>query len=195
MLKLGDNYASERDLAVNHLVQTQENDLLLYDRGYYAHWFVLHHALQQRDFCFRLRRNANTQIKHITQSKKKQVVIKLDVTKGMQQKALEKGLEIVPLEVRLIRVKTAKASYVLITSLTDKKCYPMKDFYELYHLRWRVEESYKKQKAFLDVEDFNGRTVHSVRQDVHASALVHALIAMECFAGKGYSDSSVQNRK
>ncbi len=35
----------------------------------------------------------------------------------MQQKALEKGLEIVPLEVRLIRIKTAKGSYVLMTSL------------------------------------------------------------------------------
>ena len=194
-VQLGANYASERDLAASHLAQTQENDLLLYDRGYYAHWFVLQHVLQQRDFCFRLRGNANTQIKHFIQSKKKQAVILLEDTKGMQQKALEKGLEVVPLEVRLIRIKTAKGSYVLMTSLIDKKRYPMKDFYDLYHLRWRVEEGYKKQKAFLDVEDFSGRTVHSVKQDVHASALVHALIAMECFAGKGYIDGSVHNRK
>ena len=51
------------------------------------------------------------------------------------------------------------------------------------------------KKPFLDVEDFSRRTVHSVKQDVHASALVPALIAMECFASKGYIDGSVHNRK
>ena len=194
-VQLDGKHASERDLAVSHLAQTHENDLLLYDRGYYAYWFVLQHVLQQRDFCFRLRGNANTQVKSFIASGKKQALITLEATQAMQQKALEKGLEIVPLKVRLIRIKTPKGSYILMTSLTDKKRYPVKDFYDLYHLRWRVEEGYKKQKAFLDVEDFSGRTVHSIKQDIHASALVHALIAMECFAAKGYMKESVQHRK
>ena len=194
-VQLDGKHASERDLAVSHLAQTHENDLLLYDRGYYAYWFVLQHVLQQRDFCFRLRGNANTQIKSFIASGKKQAVIPLEATQAMQQKALEKGLEIIPLKVRLIRIKTPKGSYILMTSLTDKKRYPVKDFYDLYHLRWRVEEGYKKQKAFLDVEDFSGRTVHSIKQDIHASALVHALIAMECFAAKGYMKEGVQHRK
>ena len=194
-VQLGGAHASERDLAVSHLVQTEENDLLLYDRGYYAYWFALQHVLQNRAFCFRLRGNANTQIKHFISSKKRQAIITLEATQGMQQKAFEKGLDIVPLMVRLIRIKTLKGSYILMTSLTDKKRYPLKDFYELYHLRWRVEEGYKKQKAFLDVEDFSGRTVHSIKQDVHASALVHALIAMECFAATEYIESHIHDRK
>ncbi len=100
-----------------------------------------------------------------------------------------------PIQVRLIRIKTTKGSYILMTSLIDKRRYPLKDFYELYHLRWRVEEGYKRQKAFLDVEDFSGRTVHSIKQDVHASALVHSLIAMECFAAKAYIGEYVQHRE
>ncbi len=193
-VQLSGKHGSERDLAVSHLAQTQSNDLMLYDRGYYAYWFVLMHQLQNRDFCFRLRSNANRQVKDFIASKKKQAIITLDATQGMQQKALEKGLKIVPLEVRLIRIKTSKGSYTLMTSLSDKKRYPAKDFYDLYHLRWRVEEGYKKQKAFLNLEDFSGRTVHSVKQDVHASALVHALIAMECFAAKGYIEKSIDKR-
>lgn len=187
--------ASERDLAVNHLPQTHENDLMLYDRGYYAYWFVLLHVLHKREFCFRLKSNANTQIKGFVESGKKQAVITLEVTQGMQQKALDRDLEIVAINVRLIRIKTSKGSYVLMTSLTDTKRYPTKHFYDLYHLRWRVEEGYKKQKAFLDVEDFSGRTVHSIKQDVHASALVHALVAMECFASKAFISEKVQRRK
>ena len=194
-VQLDRKHASERGLAVKHLAQTHENDLMLYDRGYYAYWFVLLHHLHQRDFCFRLRSNANTQVKRFIESGKKQAVITLEGTQDMQQKALEKGLEIVPLKVRLIRIKTSKGSYVLMTSLIDTKRYPGKHFYDLYHLRWRVEEGYKKQKAFLDIEDFSGRTVHSIKQDVHASALVHALVAMECFASKELVPTKVAKRR
>lgn len=193
-VQLDANHSSERDLAVKHLAHTQENDLLLYDRGYYAYWFVLQHTLKQRDFCLRLRGNACTQVQRFMDSKKKQTVIILKGSEGMMKKAHERGLDIISIEVRLVRVKTKQGSYVLMTSLTNTKRYPLKDFYALYHLRWRVEEGYKKQKAFLDVEDFSGRTVHSIKQDVHASALIHALVAIECFAAKGYVRDEVQQR-
>nr|WP_299881733.1 IS4 family transposase [uncultured Cocleimonas sp.] len=194
-VQLDGNYSNERELAVNHLSQTGDNDLMLYDRGYYAYWFVLLHTHRQREFCFRLRRNANRQVQQFIDANKKQAIITLEATPGMRQQALEKGLEIVPVQVRLIRIKTSKGSYVLMTSLTDTRRYPAKHFYDLYHLRWRVEEGYKKQKAFLDVEDFSGRTVHSIKQDVHASAMVHALVAMECFAANDYRDPRIEKRK
>ena len=194
-VQLDGKHCSERNLAVKHLARTQENDLMLYDRGYYAYWFALHHTVEKRAFCFRLRKNANTQVKDFIASGKKQAIITLEATQGMRQKATDRALDIVPVTVRLIRIKTTKGYYVLMTSLIDTKRYPTKDFYDLYHLRWRVEEGYKKQKAFLDVEDFSGRTVHSIKQDVHASALVHALIAIECFAAKDYIQASVENRQ
>jgi len=194
-VQLDRRHASERDLAVKHLAQTNENDLMLYDRGYYAYWFVLLHALHNREFCFRLRSNASTQVKDFIKSGKKQVTISLEATQEMQKKARKKGLEIVTVKVRLIHVKTKKGGYVLMTSLTDTQRYPTRDFYDLYHLRWRVEEGYKKQKAFLDVENFSGRTVHSIKQDIHASALIHALVAIECFASKRFIPAKVKRRK
>jgi hypothetical protein len=194
-VQLDHKNTSERDLAVKHLAQTEDNDLILYDRGYYAYWFVLLHFSQGREFCFRLKSNANTQVKEFIKSGKKQAVISLVGTEGMQQKAQIRNLEIRDMKVRLIRIKTSKGVYVLMTSLTDTQGYPAKDFYDLYHLRWRVEEGYKKQKAFLDVENFSGRTVHSIKQDVHASALIQTLVAMECFASKNSIQSKVKARK
>ena len=82
-----------------------------------------------------------------------------------------------------------------MTSLTDKKQYSTNDFYSLYHLRWRVEEGFKKQKAFLDVEDFSGRTVHSVKQDIHASVLIQALVAIESFASNPLIKRKVKQRE
>lgn len=193
--QLDRKHASERELAACHLEHTQENDLLLYDRGYYAYWLVLRHVLLKRAFCFRLKSNANTQIKTFIQSGKKQAVITLESTQDTRQKARDRDMEITEIRVRLIRIKTTKGYYVLMTSLTDTQRYPAKDFYDLYHLRWRVEEGFKQQKAFLDVEDFSGRTMHSIKQDVHASVLSHALIAMECFASTPLIKAKVKHRK
>jgi len=193
--QLDRKHSSERDLAVRHLERTQDNDLLLYDRGYYAYWLVLQHILLSRDFCFRLKNNACTQVKDFIKSGKKQVIITLNSSDDMQQKALDRGLEIVNFKVRLIRIKTPKGVYVLMTSLTNQKKYATKHFYELYHLRWNIEEAYKVQKAFLNVEDFSGRTAHSIRQDVHASILIQALVAIECFASQPYIPKKVQQRQ
>jgi hypothetical protein len=46
----------------------------------------------------------------------------------------------------------------LITSLTDKKVLPYECFSELYHLRWPVEEDYKKMKSWIEIENFQERT-------------------------------------
>jgi hypothetical protein len=193
--QLGRKHASERELAVRHLEVTKDNDLLLYDRGYYAYWFVLEHSLRERDFCLRLRSNANKQIKMFTQSNKKQSIITLSPSEDMCQQARDKGLICMDITVRLIRIKTNKGQYILMTSLTDKKRYPMKDFYALYHARWRVEEGYKIQKAFLEVENFSGQSVHSIQQDVHASILIHALSALACVSSKTSIVQAVKLRK
>jgi len=78
--------------------------------------------------------------------------------------------------------------------LTDIVKYPHRDFYALYHLRWGEEEGFKTQKAFLNVEDINGRTVHGIKQDVHASVLIRTLIALECFASKPLINKKVKSR-
>lgn len=194
--QLDRKHSSERDLAVQHLKITEDNDLLLYDRGYYAYWFFLHHVLLKREFCFRLKKNACSQVKDFIESGKKQRIITLNPTKDMCQKAQERNLDTcIEVRVRLVRIKTPKGYYVLMTSLINKKQFSMNDFYHLYHLRWRVEEGFKKQKAFLDVEDFSGRTVHSVKQDIHASVLIQALVAIESFASSPLIKGKVKQRK
>ena len=193
--QLDRKHSSERDLAVLHLEQTQENDLLLYDRGYYAYWLVLQHILLNLNFCFRVKGKACTQVKDFIKSGKRQAIITLNPTQDMRQKALDKDLAITVVTVRLIRIKTPKGVYILMTNLIDQKKYPSKDFYELYHLRWNIEEAYKIQKAFLDVEDFSGRTVHSIQQDVHASILIQAFVAIEYFASQPYIPAQVRQRQ
>ena len=186
---------SERDLAFAHLQHTSINDLILYDRGYSAFWLVLAHIIFKRDFCMRIRSNFNKQTIAFEKSSKRDAVITLNPSSEMIEQAKEKGLSIEPVMVRLLKVKTTKGEYLLMTSLLDSTRYPRKDFAGLYHLRWQIEEAYKAQKCRFEVENFSGESILSIQQDYHACMLNHVLTAISCFYAQGYINQRVSKRK
>jgi hypothetical protein len=85
------------------------------------------------------------------------------------KKCIETGLDIEPMKLRLIRVELDNGeTEILATSLTDGEIYPHAIFSDLYHLRWPAEEDYKTLKYRIEVENFSGKTKHSVYQDFYA---------------------------
>jgi len=83
----------------------------------------------------------------------------------------EKGLPDTPLKLRLIRVDLPNTVEVLITSLCDSRKYHSRIFKSRYHLRWGVEENYKRLKQWVEIENFSGKSVLSVKQDFYAKIL------------------------
>ena len=50
----------------------------------------------------------------------------------------------------------------------DEKEFPYDEFVDLYHLRWFVEESYKRMKSRLEIENYSGKTPLALLQDFYA---------------------------
>ena len=69
---------------------------------------------------------------------------------------------------------------VLITNLYDEQAFPAKCFKHLYHLRWGIEENYKRLKQWLEVENFSGKTALAVQQDFYAKILATNLTQFLC---------------
>lgn len=61
---------------------------------------------------------------------------------------------------------------VLATSLLDETIYPTEEFLMVYHRRWGHETFHLMLKGRLELENFSGRTVEAVRQDVQAAVLL-----------------------
>jgi hypothetical protein len=82
-----------------------------------------------------------------------------------------------PIRVRLVRVTLANGqTEVLATSLLDEDAWPSAWFKHLYHLRWGVEENYKREKCRVEIENFSGLTARSwagLRQALHAQPDSH----------------------
>jgi tRNA A37 N6-isopentenylltransferase MiaA len=82
-----------------------------------------------------------------------------------------------------------------MTNLLDTQRYPVQAFKALYHLRWQIEEGYKRQKSWLEIENFTGKSVLSVQQDYHARILSLNLTAIAVFAAQRHPDQTLLHRK
>ncbi len=187
--------SDEREVAFKHLEATQAGDLVLYDRGYPAFWLMVAHQFYQRDWCMRVKADFNTEVSQFVASGAKQQIVTLTASDKARRKCRDKGMPVESQTVRLIRITVKKKVYFLMTNLLDTQRYPVNAFKALYHLRWQIEESYKRQKSWLEIENFTGKSVLSVRQDYHARILSLNLTAIAVFAARRHPDQTLPHRK
>ena len=187
--------ASERACAARHLEHANPDDLVLYDRGYNAFWLYAHHRAHHLSFCMRAKINRGLPFKRFVESNKQQAVVTLHPNKRSIEQCAERGLPITPIRLRLIRVDLPGEVEVLITDLMDEAAYDVGQFKRLYHLRWGLEEHYKRLKQWVEIENFSGKSALSVKQDFHAKILSTNLTAFMVLAAQKNVDSKTQTHR
>jgi hypothetical protein len=187
--------ASERECAASHLYHALPNDLSILDRGYNAFWLYTFYVTKKLPFCMRAKINRGLLFKQFAESGKAQAVITLEPNKRSVEKCIEKGLPTDPLKLRLIRVELDGEVEVLVTNLMDELAMPASEFKELYHLRWGVEENYKRLKQWVEIENFSGKSVLSVKQDFYAKVFTTNLTSMIANASQKQVDQTTAHRK
>ena len=169
----------ENELAAFHFLKLMPGDLILLDRGYPAHWLFKLSLTMNAQFCARISYKKWKVVKKFYTSGKKEQIVKIESSSVSKRKCFQMGLDKKPIRVRLLRIELDTGeTEILVTSLTDMDMYPHELFAELYHLRWPVEEDYKTLKYRLQVENFSGKSVHSVYQDFHAKVISKNLTAV-----------------
>jgi len=176
--------ASERQCAALHLAHACQDDLVVYDRGYNAFWLYATHRARNLAFCMRAKVNRGLEFKRFVESGERQRTITLQPNKKSVQQCQEKGLSTAPIQLRLIRVELPGEVEVLITNLLDEATYDADQFKALYHLRWGIEENYKRLKQWVEIENFSGKSALSVKQDFHAKVLATNLTAIMALAAQ-----------
>jgi len=169
----------EHELAIAHLPAARPGDLLLYDRGYPAFWFFALHLALGVDFCMRLSRSSFAPANAFWECDALSQVVTLTPSAEQRRACRDQGIAAEPMQIRLVRVRLKGGeTEVLATSVLHEQRLPAHLFAHLYHRRWRIEEHYKRQKRWAEIENCSGRSVLAVRQDIHAKILAMNLAAM-----------------
>jgi hypothetical protein len=179
-------HIGEREHAHQLLAHLMPNALVILDRGYPS--FALFKDITSRGGNFCARMNSHWQsVKDFLLSGLKEQIIDLTPTASAVKECVDMRLDTDPITIRLLRIElTSGDTEVLVTSLIDSTTYPYVLFPELYHQRWLVEEDYKSLKLSLELENFSGRTVHSIYQDCYAQLLSKNITSILSFEARNH---------
>jgi len=186
---------AEKTCVEGHLQFAQKNDLILFDRGYVAFWLYAYLSQHNVRFCMRAKTNQSLLVKAFVKSGKSEAIVTFHPNRPSIQTCKEKGLSTQPITLRLVRVELPNEVEVLVTSLMDKEAYDCSIFKELYHLRWGIEENYKRLKQWAEVENFSGKSALSVKQDFYAKIVAANLTTLMTIQAQEIVDKRVQNLK
>jgi hypothetical protein len=152
----------------------QPGDVEINDRGFTGYWYLAAVAQTGRHFIARcstgsfLAAQELFRLDRAHQSK----VVWLFVPPDQKAECQRLGLPL-KLQVRLVSLRLPSGELeVLATSLLDEALYPTAEFLTVYHWRWGHETFYLMLKGRLELENFSGRTVAAIRQDVQAAVLL-----------------------
>ena len=193
--RLAKTTESERYSAFLHLEASQDDDLVLYDRGYNAFWMYAYHQDLGRSCCMRTIVKRDNLARDFVQSGQPDAIVTYRPNRTSRQQCEEMNLSDTPLTLRLIRVDLPGETEVLVTNLMDEKRFPAHQFKRLYHLRWGVEEYYKRLKYHQEVENLSGKSVLVVMQDFHAKILCGNLTAALAIAGQRHLNRHTQQNQ
>ena len=164
----------EVTLARQQLEHLHPGDVQINDRGFTGYLYLASVSLRDRHFIGRcstgsflaaqemFRRNQANQSK----------MVWLFAPPDQKAQCQRLGLPL-KLQVRFVRLRLPSGELeVLATSLLDPALYPTEEFLIVYHWRWGHETFYLMLKGRLELENFSGRTVEAIRQDVQAAVLL-----------------------
>lgn len=179
--RLCNRKTGEHSLANQHLSALGPGDLLLLDRGYPSFDLFKNTLAAGCHFCVRVAVSNWNLAKELVESGQKEIIAEINPGRELKRKYKKQNIDYKPIKCRFICIELPSGEKeVLITSLTDLEKYPYELFQELYHLRWGVEESFKKDKHRLQLENFSGTSPRAILQDFYANILLGNITAILC---------------
>lgn len=172
--RLEPSTVGEVALASQQLEHLQPGDVEINDRGFTGYLYLALVAQRGSHFIARcstgsfLAAQELFRLNRAHQSK----VVWLFAPPDQKAQCQQLGLPL-KMRVRFVSLRLPSGELeVLATSLLEEALYPTEEFLTVYHWRWGHETFHLMLKGRLELENFSGRTVEAIRQDVQAAVLL-----------------------
>ncbi|UZS00117.1 IS4 family transposase [Chondrinema litorale] len=143
--------------------------LFLLDRNFGYFSVLKHLMLAGRDFCVRFAVGASNFTKNVMEDERNDFITEWWPSRKERLTCSRDSMDSTPINVRIVKVVLDTGdNELLITSLLNQEEYTTEDIKELYHLRWGVEECFKKLKPKMKIEQFGCKKGQGVLQEFYA---------------------------
>ncbi|CDG97726.1 transposase [Xenorhabdus bovienii str. puntauvense] len=169
------NHNNERACAEKHFRYLDNDAVVILDRGYFS-YYMLHQVIKNNlNAIFRIQEgNRNKVIRDFSNSHCDDAIVTYKPSDAVKSDLRKRKLlfEFPTITLRLIKYFHEDVKYILATTLLEQDYYEVKDFNDLYHQRWKIEELYKLSKSILCIEDFHSHNEKGVKQELQAHILL-----------------------
>ena len=172
--RLESSTTGEVALAIEQLEHLQPGDIAINDRGFSGYIYFASVLRRDAHFIGRCSTGSFSAAQEMFRLNRagRSKVVWLFAPPDQKAQCLRLRL---PLKIKVrflsVRLPTGELE-VLATSLLDESLYPTKEFLNVYHWRWGHETYYLMLKGRMELENFSGRTLDAVQQDVQAAVLL-----------------------
>lgn len=187
-------FTPEREMALALIQELGPGDLLLLDRGYPG--YRLFHAVikQGVDFLVRLPKDGMfKEVQDFLARGKRDGKITLHPSPRLLRDHPEANYRPLTLRVVVVSLPGAKETAVFITTLLERRKYPPRALRNLYHCRWNEEEFFKTIKEHLHAEEFRGKSVQFIDQELLSTYLYYLLTRIMMLEAAVKHDIPVEN--
>lgn len=184
---IADVNTSERKQLLNLFNTIPQKSVVIADRGYPS-YEVLATFIQFFSGYFLIRcpaSNSFPAVKDFIQSGKNEAIIFVAPSKDYKARFKDDPnafKELIP--VKAIRIVTLNGSVsVLLTNMVDDVSYSTEEIKKLYLKRERIENYYRDEKTYLEIEKFHSKSPNGIRQELYAILIVSVIariLMMHC---------------
>ncbi len=185
---------AERQMLVEALDLLGPDDVLVLDRGYPAAWLVA--LLNERGirFCMRCDNDSSwSALSTFMRCGATEAWVTLKPASA--DDAALWGCSRNPPRLRLVRQVAPNGAVRVLATNLDEHAAPAHAFAQLYHLRWRIEEAFKRLKLRMKLECVSGLSQHALLIDVAAKVLADNLASLMCIAAAQAVDLPSSSRR
>lgn len=163
---------NEREEAKKLIAHIPAGNLLCFDRGYPSYEFILWlNEHYNGSYLFRCPASSTfPAVEQFLKSSKDEAVISIDPSQNyIQQVPVEDRGQLHPITLRVIKLVSPEGVVsVLLTNLFDMNEYGCGELISLYFRRWEVENYYRDEKVYLEIEKFHSKRPDGIRQELFA---------------------------
>jgi hypothetical protein len=167
---------SEINIAIDMLQALQPNDLAIFDRGYTSYPMLANLYYHKKQFIIRCSNASFKEARKMFEEKPgTSKIVEIPVPSKHAKNIRLSGLPD-RVKVRFVTILLSTGELeVLMTSFLDENQFNADDFKYLYGLRWGVETFFRKLKSRLTLDNFTGKSVESIYQDLFSTVYISNL--------------------
>lgn len=184
----------EREMALELIRELGPGDLLLLDRGYPGYEMFLALIKQQIDFLIRLPKDGMfKEVRDFLARGKRDGKVTIPPPRNLVKDHPDTNFQPLTLRVVVVSLPFSQEKAIFITTLLDRQKYHPRALRNLYHLRWQEEEFFKTIKEHLRAEEFRGKSVQFIDQELLSTYLYYLLTRIMMLAAARQQELPVED--